>query len=70
MEESTVTTQDAAAALAVDPKTIRQWCRLGLLSGAYKRLGSNKLGWRIPRTTIAALLEEERRVVLQDQVSA
>lgn len=59
MNDHTLTTVQAAIRLGLDINTIQIWCRRGRLAGAYKKYNSDRLGWRIPESTIRAL-EEQR----------
>ncbi|KPK69402.1 hypothetical protein AMJ82_05705 [candidate division TA06 bacterium SM23_40] len=46
------TAEEAAVEFNRSPQTIRNWCRSGLLPGAYKLLNRE---WRIPRQALQAL---------------
>ena len=48
-------TRSAAGVLGVSTETIIRWCRAGRFPGAYIKLGSRKLGWRIREAAITAL---------------
>ena len=61
----TVGSREAARLLHVGQVTIQRWCHAGLLSGAYLVKRSRRLGWRIPRTSVMALLEAAERETLQ-----
>lgn len=41
----TLTIQEAAEKLGVNPQTVRNWCRLGIIPGAFK-IGKGRF-WRI-----------------------
>ena len=56
MEQTLLTTAEAAKRLDLSPDTIKRWCRNGLLSGAHMRYGNRRVGWRIPETTIDGLV--------------
>jgi hypothetical protein len=49
--EVDLTAAEVARLMARDEKTVASWCRVGLLSGAYRLRGRE---WRIPRASLAA----------------
>lgn len=56
MEEIHCTAPEAARILGVERSTIVRWCQQGKLPGAHLRLGNRKLGYRIPKSAVYALL--------------
>lgn len=43
--------------LEVQRATVVRWCQQGRFPGAHMRLGSRKLGWRIPLQLVVVLTE-------------
>ncbi len=66
----TITKDEAAALLGIHRATVVRWCKAGRIAGAYLPRRSRKLGYRIPRTAILALLETEERDALASRASA
>ena len=56
MEDREYTAHEAAEMLNIHLKTVTLYCRQGKLPGARLRLGSRRLGYRIPARAISALL--------------
>ena len=69
MDTQSYTTTEAAAALGVCQRTVIRWIRSGRLTGASLRLGSRRLGYRIPNTALA-LLGEMQDEALSKRLSA
>lgn len=55
MQEETLTSRQAAAALGVHVQTVNRWCRAGRIPAAYYRAGSRRLGWRVPEAVVRRL---------------
>lgn len=55
-DERLLTVQEVADRLRANPQTIRKWLREGKLNGSMP--GGEKLGWRIPESEIARLIEQ------------
>jgi excisionase family DNA binding protein len=53
-EERFLTVPEAADMLRIAPETVRRWLRSGRLKGV--SLGSDRAGWRIPRSEVRRLL--------------
>lgn len=56
--EPVYTVPEVAAALKVQPSTVRAWLRTGALGGV--RISSSG-GWRVPETEVARFLREGKR---------
>jgi hypothetical protein len=59
VEKETYTVEEAAERLGRRPWTVRQWCNLGQVRGAYKVRGQGRRGeWRIPHEELVRLQNE------------
>jgi excisionase family DNA binding protein len=65
-----LTTSQAAPLLKISRLTVVRWCQAGRFPGAYLPGRSRRIGYRIPRASVLALLEEEELAALQERVSA
>jgi excisionase family DNA binding protein len=65
----TITTQEAAPLLGVHRATVVRWCKAGKIAGAYLPGRSRKLGYRLPRASILALLEPAELDALEGRAS-
>ncbi len=55
-DERLLTVKEVAERLSANPQTIRKWLREGKLRGTMP--GGEKLGYRIPASELARLLDE------------
>lgn len=68
--KDTLTAKEAAPLLAVHHTTVVRWCKAGRIAGAYLPRRSRKLGYRLPRAAVEALLEAQELAALPEPASA
>lgn len=65
----TIDNREAAALLGVHRATVARWCKAGKIAGAYLPRRSRKLGYRMPRQAVLALLEQAELVAIAERAS-
>jgi excisionase family DNA binding protein len=68
--EETLSTQEAADLLGIHRATVVRWCQARRLAGAYLPRRSRKLGYRVPRASVLALLEPAELAALPGRQTA
>lgn len=69
MQEKYYRIPELVLRLQVSRETIMRWCNEGKFRGAYLKLGSRRLGWRIPESAVREVESKGSPGDVQEPVS-